>query len=194
MYPQWNYLSAVAWLLPMALAETTTKCSTSIRPWGTLAADADNGQPVLPNVFDPHAMNAQDVCPGYKASNTAQTRIGFTATLSLAGKACNVYGDDIDSLQLTVEYQSVDRSHILISPTFIGKNNESWFVPPAEIVAAATVDADAERTGPRNDLDFTWGNEPSFWMKMTRKSNGEQPCLSPGLFCKAYTNKQYASG
>ena len=130
---------------------------------------------MLPNIFDPHAVNAQDVCPGYKAGNVKQTRFGFTATLTLAGNACNVYGDDVDSLQLTVEYQSADRSHVEISPTFIGKNNESWFVPPADIVAAASVDVDAENTGPTNDLEFAWGNEPTFWMKVTRKSNSKEP-------------------
>ena len=147
--------------------------STHGAQWGTLAANADDGQPVLPNIFDPHAVNAQNVCPGYKAGNVKQTRFGFTATLTLAGNACNVYGDDIDSLQLNVEYQSADRSHIEISPTYVGKNNESWFTPPADIVAAASIDADAESTGPTNGLEFTWGNEPSFWMKMTRKSNGQ---------------------
>jgi alpha-glucosidase len=118
-------------------------------------------------------VNAQDVCPGYKAGNVKHNANGFTATLTLAGTACNVYGDDVESLQLTVEFQSADRSHIEIFPTYIGKNNESWFVPPADIMAAASIDADAEQTAAQNDLELTWGNEPTFWMKMTRKSNGK---------------------
>lgn len=173
----WQYFSAVSCLLALAWAKSPTKCSTSIGPWGTLAANADDGQPVLPNIFDPHAVNAQNVCPGYKAGNVKQNSLGFTATLTLAGTACNVYGDDVDSLQLTVEYQSADRSHIEITPTFIGKNNESWFVPPADIMAAASIDADAEQTASGNDLEFTWGNEPSFWIKVTRKSNGKSPLI-----------------
>lgn len=36
------------------------QCSTAIetftRPYGTLAADADDGQPILPNIYDPQAV------------------------------------------------------------------------------------------------------------------------------------------
>jgi alpha-glucosidase len=160
-------------LLTPALAASATSCSTSIGPWGTLAADADDGQPVLPNIFDPSAKNAQNVCPGYKASNLKNNSLGITATLTLAGDACNVYGDDVDSLQLTVEYQSSDRLHVEIAPTYIGKNNESWFVPPASIMAAASADSNASSSMSMNDLELTWGNEPSFWIKVTRKSNSK---------------------
>lgn len=45
-------------------------------------------------------------CPGYKASNVKVGKSGLTADLSLAGKACNAYGDDLKSLTLEVEYQS----------------------------------------------------------------------------------------
>ncbi len=172
----WLYLSA---LLAVAQAKSPSKCSTSIGPWGSLAADADDGQPVLPNIYDPQAVNAQSVCPGYKASNVKQNNLGFTATLTLAGKACNVYGDDVDSLQLTVEHQSADRSHVEITPTYIGKNNESWFVPPADVMAQASIDSDAAQTAGANDFDITWGNDPSFWIKVTRKSNGTQHCSLP---------------
>ena len=44
-------------------------------------------------------------CPGYAATNITQNANSLTATLSLAGDACNVYGDDIADLQLLVEYQ-----------------------------------------------------------------------------------------
>ena len=45
-------------------------------------------------------------CPGYKASNVKTSFSTLTADLSLAGKACNIYGDDLKSLTLTVEYQT----------------------------------------------------------------------------------------
>jgi len=45
-------------------------------------------------------------CPGYKASGVETTGNGLTATLTLAGTACNVYGSDLEELTLTVEYQS----------------------------------------------------------------------------------------
>ena len=45
-------------------------------------------------------------CPGYKASNVKTTSSYFTADLSLAGRACNVYGDDLTSLTLQVVYET----------------------------------------------------------------------------------------
>jgi alpha-glucosidase len=45
-------------------------------------------------------------CPGYKASNVKVGKSSLTADLKLAGKACNVYGDDLKSLTLEVEYES----------------------------------------------------------------------------------------
>ena len=45
-------------------------------------------------------------CPGYKASNVEETESGLTADLTLAGDACDVYGDDIADLKLVVEYQT----------------------------------------------------------------------------------------
>lgn len=55
----------------------------------------------------PRQQNATlDSCPGYKASGVETTGNGLTATLTLAGTACNVYGTDLEELTLTVEYQS----------------------------------------------------------------------------------------
>lgn len=45
-------------------------------------------------------------CPGYTASNVVQTDSGLTASLSLAGDACNLYGYDLPDLTLLVEYQT----------------------------------------------------------------------------------------
>lgn len=45
-------------------------------------------------------------CPGYSASNVQQNANGLTADLTLAGEACNAYGNDLPNLTLTVEYQS----------------------------------------------------------------------------------------
>lgn len=52
----------------------------------TVPASADIGPNLLPNVQDPHAVQAQDVCPGYTASDVEKTANGFTAILSLAGE------------------------------------------------------------------------------------------------------------
>lgn len=45
-------------------------------------------------------------CPGYRANDVEVTASGLTASLSLAGEACNAYGTDLEELTLTVEYQS----------------------------------------------------------------------------------------
>ena len=52
----------------------------------TVPASADVGPNILPNVLDPNAKQAQDLCPGYSASNVQRTTHGFTASLTLAGE------------------------------------------------------------------------------------------------------------
>ncbi len=102
--------------------------TTSYRAIFTIPSDVDNSVPLIPNIYDSQAVNPQDVCPGYTASNVLRTPYGLTALLTLAGEACNVYGTDIDALNLTVEYQSDDRLHIEITPTYVGPSNNSWHV------------------------------------------------------------------
>ncbi|KAK4443111.1 putative glycoside hydrolase [Podospora aff. communis PSN243] len=53
-------------------------------------------------------------CPGYKASNVKTSSTGLTATLTLAGAACNVYGDDLKELRLEVSYETDSRLHVKI--------------------------------------------------------------------------------
>lgn len=92
---------------------------TSFRPVFTIPASADVGADVIPNIQDPQAINAQDVCPGYKASQLQETDGGISAVLTLAGAPCNVYGNDVDVLSLKVEYQSKDRLAVNISPAYL---------------------------------------------------------------------------
>jgi len=47
-----------------------------------------------------------DACPGYKATNVNSGGSTLTADLSLAGKACNVFGTDIQKLKLEVAYET----------------------------------------------------------------------------------------
>lgn len=170
---------ALALLCPLALAASSSTvvasatAGNSLRPYGTIAPNADDGQPVIANIYDPQAVDPQAVCSGYKASDVTHQAYGLKATLTLAGQPCNVYGDDVESLDLTVQYQSADRVHVEIAPTYMTSGNQSWFVPPAGVVRAATLDADANSTVPLNDLEFVYGNSPSFWMKMLRKSTSE---------------------
>jgi hypothetical protein len=58
------------------------------------------------------ALSARDIapdvpsCPGYTLTSVAQMGNSITANLQLAGQACNMYGTDLGSLQLLVEYQT----------------------------------------------------------------------------------------
>lgn len=49
---------------------------------------------------------SNDTCPGYAASNVVDDGSRLTADLTLAGMACNLYGEDLVDLRLEVEYQS----------------------------------------------------------------------------------------
>lgn len=108
---------SVAPLLPIGLAQTLTTTATSAQ--FTLPTEADVGLPVIPNVLDPEAVDAQSICPGYQASNVRGSANGFTADLKLAGAACNVYGNDVPALELLVEYQDDTRLAINIKPAYL---------------------------------------------------------------------------
>ncbi|KAI1806571.1 glycoside hydrolase family 31 protein [Daldinia bambusicola] len=133
--------------------------------------DPDVGLPIIPNIVDPQAINAQTVCPGYVASNVKNTTNGFTADLTLAGEACNVYGTDIEALSLTVEYQAVDRLHVEILPRYIGTENSSWFILPDKLIPKPRTEDSFDSS--ESDLDFTWSNEPTFSFKVTRRSTND---------------------
>ncbi|KAI1147086.1 glycoside hydrolase family 31 protein [Nemania diffusa] len=125
---------------------------------------------VVPNIHDPGAVDPQSVCPGYRASNVAETPLGLTADLILAGDACHVYGTDVEALNLVVEYQAADRLHVEIRPKYIGQGNQSWFILPDILVPKPKAEGD---TRPQGDLDFSWSNEPTFSFTVTRKSTGD---------------------
>ncbi|KAH8797348.1 glycosyl hydrolases family 31-domain-containing protein [Xylogone sp. PMI_703] len=142
-------------------------------PSFTAAVDADVHVDFIPNINDPKAIDAQGVCPGYTASDVVRTTYGLTARLTLAGKACNVYGTDVGVLNLTVEYQSSDRLHIEITPTYVDVSNTSWFALPEALVQKPSIDSDAETSSFKNDLSFSWSNTPSFSFTVSRKSTGD---------------------
>ncbi|KAI1314130.1 glycoside hydrolase family 31 protein [Xylaria venustula] len=125
---------------------------------------------VIPNIRDPQAADPQSVCLGYKASNVVETPLGLTADLLLAGEPCNVYGTDIEALNLVVEYQATDRLHVEILPKYIGQNNQSWFILPDALLTKPRAESEVK---PESDLEFSWSNEPSFSFTVTRKSTGD---------------------
>lgn len=165
---------ASAWLpltLGAVISSTATSSTAASRPVFTVPASADEGAQLIANIDDPQAVNAQTVCPGYVASHVENNDFGFTATLTLAGKACNVYGTDVESLNLTVEYQATDRLNINISPTHVDASNASWYILPSDLVYKPTVDGAA--SVPQSDLLVSWSNEPSFNFKVIRKTTGD---------------------
>ncbi|KAL4918671.1 glycosyl hydrolases family 31-domain-containing protein [Aspergillus aurantiobrunneus] len=169
--PNWRKtlgLLSVCWLMAQAQTQSTptASSSSSAQPQYTLPASANEAPPVVPNVEDPSAVDAQTACPGYVASNVKQTGSGLTASLSLTGHACNVYGTDINFLNLTVEYQTADRLHVEIVPTYIGAGKATQYIIPPSVVAKPGV----EESDVEPDLEFSWTNEPSFGFEVTRKS------------------------
>lgn len=150
---------------------TPTDTTTSYREVFTIPTAADLGQPLLPNIQDPDVVDVQTVCPGYTASNFQNSSTGFTAYLSIAGSACNVYGTDVEQLTLTVEYQAADRLHVEIQPRYIGPENETWFILPEAIVPKPAVSGN---TSPGDgDFDISWTNDPTFSFTVKRKSTGD---------------------
>ncbi|KAK3694555.1 putative alpha-glucosidase precursor [Podospora appendiculata] len=144
---------------------------TSYAPVFTVPASADVGKNVLPNIKDPQAVNPQSVCPGYIASNVHSTDAGFTADLDLAGPACNVYGNDVESLSLLVGFQADNRIHVQIQPRYIGHENETWFILPEALVPRPP---DEPRSyGSSNQLDVSWSNDPTFFFTVKSKETGD---------------------
>ncbi|KAL8942209.1 MAG: hypothetical protein Q9216_001785 [Gyalolechia sp. 2 TL-2023] len=154
--------------------------TTTFRPIFTVPTEADGGESLLPNINDPDATDAQAVCPGYTATNVERTDFGLTATLNLAGPACNVYGTDIDRLNLTIEYQSADRLAVRVVPAYIDTSNSSQFVLPTELIHQPTIDDDAESSSLTSDLGLVWSNDPTFSFSVFRKSTGDMLFSSEG--------------
>lgn len=164
-------------LCPLSLAQSSTLSSaadattTSFRAIFTVPTDADVGQPVIPNIQDPQAVDVQTVCPGYIASNVQTSDTGLTADLDIAGANCSVYGNDVQNLTLTVEYQDTGRLNIQIQPRYIGPENETWFILPEALVPKPISSGNA--TSSTSDFVVSWSNENSFSFTVTRKSTND---------------------
>ncbi|KAF7712730.1 Alpha-glucosidase [Penicillium ucsense] len=160
---------ASSWLLPVVYGATQT--TSSVLAQTTLPSSVDNGANLLANIDDPHAINAQTACPGYRATDVKTSSQGLTATLKLAGKACNAYGTDVDSLDFTLEYQSASRVNIQITPSHVDATNASWYHLSEDVVPRPKAEKNASAKD--SQFDVTWTNEPSFGFKVARKSNGD---------------------
>ena len=143
-----------------------------LRLGGSIASEMSTADVALiPTIEDPRAVDPQSVCPGYRASDVQTGSNGLRATLTLAGSACNVYGTDIDTLNLVVQYQAKDRLAVKIQPAVMDSKNTSWYVLPTW--AAPTPGTDSGFSGSGSDLEFSWSNDPSFSFTITRKQTGD---------------------
>jgi alpha-glucosidase len=96
---------------------------------------------------------------------------GVTADLTLVGAACNVYGNDIIDLVLSVQYQSKMRLSVKIFPKYISPNNYSNYILSPYLTPLPEQDIGSSNA--TSDLQFTWSNDPSFQFKVTRTRTGE---------------------
>lgn len=152
----------------------------SLRSWTALLFSLPY---VSANVLTRQASGSLDSCPGYRASDIQTTDNGLTASLTLSGTACNVYGTDLEDLTLTVEYQN-GTSHspknvdIFKTLTFITDQrlhvkiqdsaNQVYQVPSSVVYRPEN-----ERTnGSNTDLEFKYEEDP-FSFSVVRRSSGE---------------------
>ncbi|KAF2153566.1 glycoside hydrolase family 31 protein [Myriangium duriaei CBS 260.36] len=137
----------------------------------SLSSAVNYAPSVLPNVLDKTAPNAQNVCPGYTASNVKQTDAGVTADLILAGRACNVYGNDIHALSLQVQYQTQSRLAVRIFPKYLAPSNQSLYLLSDQLTPQPAAESSCSQD--TSDLKFSWTNSPTFQFQVSRRSSGE---------------------
>ncbi|PCH40069.1 glycoside hydrolase family 31 protein [Wolfiporia cocos MD-104 SS10] len=101
-------------------------------------------------------------CPGYTLTSLAETEAGLTAHLSLAGPACNAYGNDIGNLTLQVTYETNQRLHVNIYDTA-----NAQFTIPSSVISLP--DPPTKGYASSSDLVFNYESSPfAFWI--TRRS------------------------
>ncbi|KAH9947335.1 glycosyl hydrolases family 31-domain-containing protein [Amylocystis lapponica] len=97
-------------------------------------------------------------CPGYTLTSLTETLSGFTASLDLAGPACNAFGHDISNLTLDVTYESDTRLHVNIYDTA-----KSQFTIPDSVISLPPPPATACHN--TSDLVFNYEQSPfAFWI------------------------------
>ncbi|KAK7994138.1 hypothetical protein PG989_007519 [Apiospora arundinis] len=141
-----------------------------------VAAAATIGNRQLQSLSDPSSA-----CPGYTASNVQQYSNGLTASLKLAGDACNSFGRDVDELKLTVNYDNENRLHVKIedAKSIAYQVPESVFPRPDASASVSAADA---------ALEFSLTESP-FAFAVKRKDSGEvlfDSAASPLVFQDQY--------
>ncbi|KAK9768971.1 putative alpha-glucosidase [Seiridium cardinale] len=177
LYSAWFFYLATdsAHELTKIAAQVTTSGpvtgSATDYPTPTLPSSVNYAPSVTPNVLSPSSPDAQQLCPGYKASNVANHDAGFTADLMLAGTPCNVYGNDIENLVLDVQYQNATRLNVRIYPKYLAPANNSQYILPDFLSPVGVIEPGS--TIDRSDLILEWSNDPTFQFKVSRANGGE---------------------
>ncbi|KAG1898688.1 glycoside hydrolase family 31 protein [Suillus fuscotomentosus] len=132
--------------------------------WGDVSQRATLGNKLASNGTGTpsYSMNVTD-CPGYILGSLHESDIGLTAQLTLAGPACNAFGQDISNLTIEVIYQSQSTLHVKIYDTA----NQQFTIPESVIERPAA--PTTSYTG-NSDLLFNFNAAPfAFWV--TRRSD-----------------------
>ena len=76
--------------------------ASSWRNWKSLDSSVVNEEVLVVPQLTPRL----DTCPGYSAGVVETTSTGLTAHLHLFGDGCNIYAPDIQTILLTVTYET----------------------------------------------------------------------------------------
>ncbi|KAK0260433.1 hypothetical protein LTS00_018172 [Friedmanniomyces endolithicus] len=120
----------------------------------------------VPALLSRQSTDTSDVsaCPGYKAGNVQTSDTGLTASLSLAGTACNAYGTDLTDLTLTVEYQANQRLHVKIQDAA----NQVYQVP-SSVFDRPSISGNCSTSSA--DLIFNYIESPFSFSVLRRSTN-----------------------
>ncbi|KAG2021300.1 alpha glucosidase [Coprinopsis cinerea AmutBmut pab1-1] len=115
------------------------------------------------------APEVLDACPGYVAKQATYSHGGSEAQIDLtlaSSPGCNVFGQDIENLRVTVAYETEDRLHVKITDA----NNERYEVPEDVFPRPPN-----RRILPeRSNLVFNYTSDPEpFYLTVSRRSTGE---------------------
>ncbi|KAJ7352477.1 glycosyl hydrolases family 31-domain-containing protein [Mycena albidolilacea] len=110
------------------------------------------------------AAASVDDCSGYKATNVIQGDSYLQADLTLAGTACNVFGDDLPRLRLLVEYQTDSRLHVKIDDA----EQQVYQVQESFLPRPTTQNVSVSGAA----LQFSFTEDP-FHFNVTRKDSGD---------------------
>ncbi|CBX98711.1 similar to alpha-glucosidase [Plenodomus lingam JN3] len=111
----------------------------------------------------PEPLKRADSCPGYRVSNVQRGDSSLRADLTLAGKECNLYGQDLQHLKFLAEWQTDSRLHVIIYDQDEQVYQVPDFVVPRPLGSSSGTDA---------LLDVSIVEEP-FSFAVIRKSNEE---------------------